>query len=174
MPITKSLWRYAKGIAYARTGRTSLAEKEQTAFEDAAKAVPADALVGLGPASAVLNVAALSLRAEIALTKKDPDAPEWFRKAVEAQDTIQYDEPPDWYYPIRESYGAVLLREGRAEEAEKVFRKDLEKNPRNGRSLFGLMESLKAQGKTADAAWVQQQFEDAWKNADTKLRIEDL
>jgi tetratricopeptide (TPR) repeat protein len=174
MPFTKCLWRYAKAIAYSRTGRIGLAEKEQTAFEDAAKVVPADAVVSLSPASIILNVAALSLRAEIALSKKNPDAAEWFRKAVEAQDAIQYDEPPDWYYPIRESYGAVLLRGGRSEEAEKVFRKDLEKNPRNGRSLFGLMESLKAQGKTSDAAWVKQQFEDAWKNADTKLRLEDL
>jgi len=33
---------------------------------------------------------------------------------------------------------------------------------------------LKAQGKTSAAAFVQREFEAAWKNADTKLRIEDL
>ncbi len=63
---------------------------------------------------------------------------------------------------------------GNAEEAEKVFRADLEKNRRNGRSLFGLFESLKAQGKKYSAQSVQKEFEAAWKQADTKLRVEDL
>jgi len=174
MPITGTLWHYGRGIAYARTERTLLAEKEKTAFEDAAKNIPADAMVGLSPASAVIQVAAALLHAEIAWAKNNPDAAEWFRKAVEAGDLIPYDEPPAWYYPIRETYGGILLRSGRAPEAEQVFREDLQRNPRNGRSLFGLMEALKSQEKAAAAAWVKQQFEEAWKNADTKLRLEDL
>ena len=63
---------------------------------------------------------------------------------------------------MRESLGGELLRSGESSEAEKVFREDLEKHPRNPRSLFGLAESLKAQGKTADAGWVQRQFKRAW------------
>ncbi len=59
-------------------------------------------------------------------------------------------------------------------EAEKVFRQNLLRNPRNGRSLFGLWESLKAQKRDAEAFWVQQEFEAAWKLADGPLRLADL
>lgn len=67
-----------------------------------------------------------------------------------------------------------MLRDGQNAKAEKVFREDIEKNPRNPRSLFGLMESLSAQKKLSDADWVRRAFESAWKNADVKLRVEDL
>jgi inorganic triphosphatase YgiF len=87
---------------------------------------------------------------------------------------LRYDEPPDWYYPVRESLGAALLTVGRATDAEQVFREDLKRNPRNPRSLFGLMHSLQAQHKDADAAWVESQFKTAWKNADTTLDISAL
>ena len=93
---------------------------------------------------------------------------------MQIQDGLAYDEPPDWYYPVRESLGGTLLLAGQSADAEKVFREDLKQNPRNPRSLFGLMQSLKAQQKDADAAWVQKQFEAAWKNADTPLELSDL
>jgi tetratricopeptide (TPR) repeat protein len=174
LPITTALWHYGRALAYARTGRISNADNTQLIFQQLITEVPEDAMFGLNPASAVFKVADALLRAEIALAKKNPDAAALFKKAVEAEDLVTYDEPPDWYYPIRETYGAVLLQAGRAADAEKVFREDLAKTPRNGRSLFGLMESLKAQNKQSDARWVQQQFEEAWKQADTTLRIEDL
>ncbi|MBI3681596.1 MAG: tetratricopeptide repeat protein [Acidobacteria bacterium] len=76
--------------------------------------------------------------------------PHW-RKAVDAQHALSYDEPPPWYYPVRESLGGALLRNGNAAEAEAVFREALRRNPRNGRALFGLMESPKVQRKRVDA-----------------------
>jgi hypothetical protein len=97
-----------------------------------------------------------------------------WRQAVELQDKLIYDEPPPWHYPIRESLGGALLRSGQNEEAERVFRDGIRKSPRNGRMLFGLMETLKAQGKTAAAAMVQREFESAWKKADVPLRLADL
>jgi cytochrome c-type biogenesis protein CcmH/NrfG len=89
-------------------------------------------------------------------------------------DALVYNEPPDWYYPVRESLGAALLRAGKAAEAEKVLREGVRRSPHNGRMLFGLLESLKAQAKTQDAAWVQREFDAAWAKADMKLRLEDL
>ena len=59
-------------------------------------------------------------------------------------------------------------------EAEAVFRDDLKRTPRNGRSLFGLLESLKAQKKTTEVPWVQKEFDEAWKDSPVRLRIEDL
>ena len=63
---------------------------------------------------------------------------------------------------------------GTPQEAERVFRDDLARHPRNARSLFGLHESLVKQGKTADAEWVKRAFDEAWKDADTTLTIEAL
>lgn len=83
-------------------------------------------------------------------------------------------EPPEWHYPIREALGGALLRQGKAAEAESVFRKDLEVNPRNGRSLFGLLEALKVQGKTMSTEWVKKEFAEAWKHSPTSLRVEGL
>ena len=79
---------------------------------------------------------------------------------------LHYGEPPDWLLPVRETLGSVLLQNGAAAEAEKVFRADLERNPRSGRSLFGLAASLKAQQKEYAARLVQLEFQQAWKRAD--------
>ena len=123
----------------------------------------------------VLAVAAADLDARNAMTRKDrKGAIAAWTKAVAAEDALAYDEPPAWQLPMRESLGAALLADGQAAEAEKVFRADLDRHPRNPRSLLGLAGSLKAQGKTADAAWVQAQFEAAWKDADTKITIEAM
>jgi Flp pilus assembly protein TadD len=97
-----------------------------------------------------------------------------WRRAVELQDALAYGEPPAWYYPVRESLGAALLRAGDPSAAEAVFREGSRRSPNNGRMVFGLLESLKAQQKTDAAAWVQREYEAAWKGADIKLRLEDF
>ncbi|HMC31960.1 MAG TPA: hypothetical protein VKL99_14085, partial [Candidatus Angelobacter sp.] len=123
----------------------------------------------------VLTIAENVLGAKIALAKHDSaNAISMLRRAVAIQDKLKYDEPPDWFYPVRESLGAVLLLNGNAAEAEKVFREDLERNPRNPRSLFGLSEALRAQDRAYDAQFVDKQFQTNWKGGETKLKIADL
>jgi hypothetical protein len=110
----------------------------------------------------------------IARSKRD-DAAEiaaW-RDAVLTEDMLNYDEPPDWFYPTRESLGAALLRAQRLEEAERVFRDDLTRNPRNGRSLFGVWQTLLRMKKESAAA-AEKQFRKAWKSADVPLRLADF
>ena len=85
------------------------------------------------------------------------------------QDGHWFTEPPPWYFPVRQSLGAALLAGGRPVEAEAVYRDDLERNPGNGWSLFGLAQSLQAQGKTADAAAVEARFRQAWSRSDVTL-----
>ena len=133
--------------------------------------MPADALYVNGNNSVenVLKVAASVLEARLASDERSAVA--LWERAVQAQDELIYDEPPPWYFPVRESWGGALLRNGQAVEAEVVFREDLRRNRRNGRSLFGLMESSKAQKKDIDAEWVKE-YEAAWKGA--PLRVEDL
>jgi hypothetical protein len=93
---------------------------------------------------------------------------------VAAADEVPYDEPPVFFYPVRESLGAGLVLSGKADEAERVFREDLVRHPRNARSLYGLKEALAKQGKSADAEWVSRAFETAWADADTTLTLEGL
>ena len=115
------------------------------------------------------------LEAKIARARNDaPGEIEHLKRAVALQEKLAYMEPPEWHYPIREALGGALLRMGRAAEAEAIFREDLRLNPRNGRSLFGLLEALKMQGETVGVEWVKKEFAEAWKYAPTSLKISDL
>lgn len=88
---------------------------------------------------------------------------------VALQEQLHYDEPAPWYSPVRQNLGAVLLQAGRPVEAEQIFRDDLAIYPNNGWSLYGLAQSLDAQGKTAEAQQVRAQFRAAWRYADVTL-----
>ncbi len=174
LPMSRALWHYARGIAFAAKGDPDKAQAER---KQLAAAIPpkAGGEAGHNSARGVLDIALEALDARIASARGDRKASilHW-QRAVAIQDALPYNEPPDWYYPVRESLGAALARDGQYEEAERVFRADLDRNPRNPRSLFGLLKALEAQKKTADAEWVRQEFEEAWKAADVPLRIEDL
>ena len=126
-------------------------------------------------AQTFLDLAENILDARIATAKGDPEqAIKDLEKAVEIEDKLYYGEPPEWFYPVRESLGAALLLGGQAERAEKVFRADLEQYSRNPRSLFGLLRALEAQKKGAGVEEVRREFEVAWKNADVILELGDL
>ncbi len=176
--LQNAMWHFARGLAVVATGDLKGADGERAAFHDSARAVPSAMTVGgASPEAArnVLNLAGHMLDARISEARGDrKSAIVSWTKAVEIQDRLAYDEPPIWFYPVRESLGAALLRDGQTAEAERVFRADLEKNPRNGRSLFGLWQSLLAQKKTADASWVQRGFEEAWEGADVPLALDEL
>jgi len=176
MSITTAVWHFVRGMAYAATGKVKEAESERKQFISVMKTIPAGKTWDLNTVNSVLEVAENVVDARIALAKGDnKSAIELLKKAVEAEDALNYAEPPGWYIPTRESLGSVLMLNGEYAEAEKVFRVDLDKNPRSGRSLFGLLKSLKAQGKNYDAQLVQKEFEVAWKNADIQLKqVEDL
>jgi tetratricopeptide (TPR) repeat protein len=175
LTLTNALWHAAQGQARAAMADIKRAELERATLASAIARMPADAPFGFNSARTILNLAAAALDARISSAKDDRKAAiECWKKAVEIQDGLNYDEPPDWYYPVRESLGGALFLDGQYEEAENVFRADLARNPRNGRSLFGLQQSLNAQNKKADAEWVEQAFEAAWKNADVELHIEDF
>jgi tetratricopeptide (TPR) repeat protein len=88
---------------------------------------------------------------------------------VRLQETLSYVEPPDWGQSMRLYLGAALLRAGRPGEAETIYRDDLREFPENGWALFGLGQSLQAQGRTGEAGHVRDRFERAWKAADVSL-----
>ena len=166
-----AFWHFSRGIALAAR-QSAEANHEQTAFEAARAKVDRNALWGNNKIGPVLDLAAETLSARCAASPAE--ALRHWRKAVEIQDGLVYDEPPAWYYPLRESLGAALLQGGDAPAAEAVFREGVRRSPRNGRMLFGLRESLKAQGKTEAASWVDREYKAAWDGADLVLRLEEF
>jgi tetratricopeptide (TPR) repeat protein len=178
MQTTTVFWHFARGMAQAANGKVAEAEAEHHIVSEAADKTPPDQVFAMpvnNKAKDVLNIATNVLGAKIAQAKHDSaGAVSLLRRAVAIQDTLKYDEPPDWFYPVRESLGAVLLLNGNAAEAEKVFREDLDRNPRNPRSLFGLAEALRAQNRAYDAQFVDKQFQSNWKNPEIKLKVVDL
>jgi tetratricopeptide (TPR) repeat protein len=170
------MWRYSRTIAYATERQVAKAEAERALYAKEAGSLPNEIPIGqMNTNEAMLAVMNAIVEAKLDAAKGNPEsALKHWRAAINAQVKLNYTEPPDWYYPTRESLGAALLAGGNAKEAEQVFREDLRRNPRNPRSLFGLKESLGAQHLENDAAWVDREFQRAWKNADSQLKIGDL
>jgi tetratricopeptide (TPR) repeat protein len=175
LKITTVFWHFARGSAFAASKQIPSGEAELKELQAVIKTIPADAPMGNNTAVNVLKVAELTLTAKLAYARGDKQAAfESFRRAVEAEDATNYNEPQDWDLPVREVFGGVLLLSGEAAEAEKVFRAEIQKHQRNGRALFGLYESLQRQGKTTSAQMVKNEFDRAWATADIKLTVESL
>ena len=170
-PYTSGVWRYARGLAFNAKGQAADATRELREVENILTSVPPERTVAFFfRAKNMLQLAANLLAGEIAAKAGDvATAERLLRAAVAEQDTHWFTEPPPWYFPVRQSLGAVLFQAGRASDAEQVYREDLRRNPGNGWSLFGLAQSLRAQGKTAEAAQVDEGFRKAWAQADVRL-----
>jgi tetratricopeptide (TPR) repeat protein len=177
MKTMSGFWHFARGMALAGKGKTTEAEAEYKIVSEAERATPPDVIFTMpinNKTKDILKIAENVLGAQLALARKDnASAVSKLREAVAVQDTLKYDEPPDWFFPVRESLGGVLLMNGDAKAAEKVFREDLVVNPRNPRSLFGLHRALKAQDRDSDAWFVEKEFRDSWKGGG-ELKVEDL
>jgi tetratricopeptide (TPR) repeat protein len=168
-----AVWHYARGLALTRLGRLDEAQAEYAELETAAND-PELAKLAFDPAGGTaqerLRVGQHHLRGELAAARGDLEAAaSALEEAVWVQDSMNYIEPPAWYFPVRQALGAVLLQDGRAAQAEVVYRKDLEQHPKNGWSLFGLAQSLRAQDKVQDAEWAETGFANAWAKSDVKL-----
>lgn len=170
LPITTAIWRFGRATALAAKGEVEAAVEEQALFREAVEAVPEGAVLVINPAEKVLRIAEHTLAGEIAFRRGEIDeAVSELTKAVEIEDTLQYMEPPDWVQPVRHSLGAVLVAAGRYEEAEKVYRADLERWPENGWALYGLARCLEELG-SPEAPKVKERFKKAWAHADTEIR----
>ena len=172
---TRALWRQARALAKAARHDLVGADQEAQAFAASRANVPEDAMFNLTPSRQVLAVAALVLDARLASARRDGRAAvDAWKSAILAEDLLPYDEPPIWPFPGREALGGELLRQGRAQEAAEAFRQDLARNPKNGRSLFGLWKSLESAKATEEARATRRDFEAAWKSAEVTLRVEDF
>src|SRR5580692_7115574 len=173
MKITTGFWHFSRGIALAGTGKLSEAEAEYKIVSEAEQNTPPDVVFSApinNKAKDIMKISEDVLGAKIAMARKDyAQAISLLTAAVAIQDTLKYGEPPDWFFPVRESLGGALLINGDATGAEKVFRADLDRNLRNPRSLFGLQQALKAQNRTYDAGFVEAEFHDSWTGGEVKV-----
>jgi len=173
--LLHAVWHFGRGMAFTGLARLDKAAAERDGLTAEIKALPPDAMLGFNSAQQVLGIAAGMLDGYIARGQRNyKRAAELLSKAAQAEDKLNYDEPPDWYLPPRESLGAVLFTDGRYADAEAAFRAEMKAHAKNPRALFGLAECLQAQKKTAEAATVRKEFEAGWKNADIKLKMSDL
>jgi len=175
MQIVSAIWHFGRGIAFAETGKADNAEREMVALKEVLGRVSQIVPWGNNTAPAVLTVPGEILAGEIAMAKGDKAASvQHFTAAVALNDKLIYDEPPDWDLPTREFLGRALLMNGDPAGAESVYRAELVKHPKNGRALFGLIESLDRQGKKKEASKLSGHLRRSWAKADTKLRTADL
>jgi len=167
--LTTGAWRFARGLACAAMGQPAEAAAERESLAVIAASV--DGLYwGLATGPSLMTFALTFLDGELAARAgRVEDAVRLLGRAAGMQDSLQYDEPPQWNMTARQSLGAVLLAAGRAVEAEEVYREDLKRLPETGWSLRGLADALRAQEKRAEADAVEARFKKAWSAADVSL-----
>jgi tetratricopeptide (TPR) repeat protein len=176
LTFTTGVWHYVRGLALAAKNRPDDALAEKKKIDAIIVATPADRIVGFNTADKLLAMGSATLAGEIESAKGQHDAAiNYFKETVAIQDALNYEEPPPWYYPVRETLGMELLAAGKPADAEQVFRDDLKQNPENGWSLNGLALCLHARNASDEAASVDARLKAAWGHADVKLptAIED-
>ena len=171
--VDRAMWHFTRGLAFCAKQQTDKAAAELAKLTELVNSEDAKKLDSPQfPASGMLVVADHWLAGKVAEAKGDNEkAIKQLRKAVAAEDALPYMEPAFWPIPTRPALGALLLKTGNAAEAESVFREDLKLWARNSWGLYGLEQSLRAQGKTQSAEIVGRQFAEAWKHADVRMNL---
>lgn len=173
-PVLTALWLHGHGLASAATGKLADAEKDLAELRTMPPKLTPEMMTSTNSMTDIIAVATAILDAGIAQKKHDPAALELWAKAVAAEDKLAYDEPADWFYPVRHFQGAALIAAKKYKDAEAVYRADLVRNPANGWALFGLVQALEGQGNKKAAAPIKAQLAKAWAKADIKLTLTAL
>jgi tetratricopeptide (TPR) repeat protein len=169
--VTTAFWRYGRTVAFSALGRVEEAAAEFALLKEAYDAVPESRLIGNNTARTVLEVGLPIAEGELAYRRGNHDeAFDLLREAVRRDVALKYDEPWGWMMPVRHALGALLTEQGRLEEAEGVYRADLEIHPDNGWALHGLAECLRRTGRAEEARAAAERFASAWSSADVDIK----
>ena len=176
LPYLQVAWRYARGVAFAQSGNLEAARTQAAEIDKLVAGADYSAYAAWGiPAQDVGRIAAHVVRARVAQHGKDLDgAVKELQAAVGIQDTLPYMEPPYWYYPVRQTLGAVLLLKGDAQAARDAFRDSLAKTPNNAWSLYGLKTTFEKQGMAAEAREAEKYLARAWSGDRKRLDLHKL
>ncbi len=165
--LSLAQWHYARSIALSNLGRLEESATELKHLEDVLPEMTEEWKMGNNPAADVLALSKRMAEGELAYHSGETDkAFQILRQAVELEERLTYDEPPGWMQPVRHALGALLLAEGKHEEAEAVYRADLLRHPNNAWSLLGLQQSLQKQGRGLEADTMTEQVKVAWSRSD--------
>lgn len=177
--VTTAMMHYAKGVGLAATGHVPEAEEQQRLFQESVKRVPISRTVFNNDCLEVLAVAASMLDGELEYRRGNYESAfEHLRRSIELDDSLPYDEPWGWMQPTRHAYGALLLEQGRVEEAAAVYCADLgfdqtlpraRQHPNNAWALHGFYECLLSLGRTAEARIVASLLKPAMAVADVPI-----
>ena len=168
-----AIWHYARGMALANMNKLTEAREELELLNEVGQSTAVASIIvwGLNSATDICKISSLVLEAELATKeKKYNDATQLLEMAIKIEDSLNYNEPPDWFFSVRHILGDVQLKAGEYGKAEQAYREDLAYWPKNGFALNGLYESLKFQQRTTEAQEVKKQFDEAWKYADSELK----
>jgi len=176
LPYVTAAWRYARGEAFAKLGRTNEARAEAAAITELAATEDfTDLIAGFVPALEVLQIMASVVDGRAAAADGDLEAAILaYQNATDIQSTLAYTEPPYWWYPVRQSLAAALLRAGHAERAELEFYKTLVESPNNAWAYWGMAQAQRAQGDRASARATERRWRNAWAGPRRGMRIEAL
>ncbi len=168
----KAIWHYARGMAYLGRNDISHAEIEAQALKNYLnnEEIKKLSIWEINTCNDIVNIAHHVLQGQMALAKNDyKKGIQLLKKAVQLEDNLNYNEPPDWFFSVRHLLGAALLQNGQYASAAQVYKEDLNQWKKNGWALSGLRQALLAQGKTKEAREVEVQLEEAWQYADRKI-----
>jgi tetratricopeptide (TPR) repeat protein len=161
---------YGRGVALAARGRLAEARAALAELERLGTSGAPEQRAGANTLKDLVRVAAPIVAARIAATEyRAADAIAALEQAVAAEDRLSPDEPPDWFFPVRDLLGAELLLGGRAADAVRIYREELARNPASGWALYGLAAALRAEGRSRDATAAGRAFQAAWQSADVRL-----
>jgi len=168
--LTSAFWRYSRVVAFSATGKVNEASAEFAKLQNDFKNVPDSRFIGNNPGKTVLKIGLHMAEGEMEYRKANYEkAFELLRLAVQEDDSLRYDEPWGWMMPVRHSLGALLTEQKKFDEAEIVYKRDLEIHPENGWALKGLSTCYHNTGRHEEAMKIDELFKQAWTNADIEL-----
>ena len=185
-PAAIATQHYARGVAYASMGMVPEAEAEQVLFKEALQNPALSGRVlhnnlmyqdpSEGPCILLVNDAILDGEIEYRrqyLAKEKGQNTDFtmafnhLRRGVDLSLNLAYNEPWGQMQPVRHILGALLLEQGEIEEAEAVYRADIDLWKDNMWGLLGLKLCLEARGDTSgELEKVTSQFEERSSRAD--------
>ncbi|MEH0154285.1 hypothetical protein V6R21_09070 [Limibacter armeniacum] len=171
------IWHYARGMAFTAKGQTTEAVREMKILRQLAKDPIIDEMTiwDLNQIRDLVTIASKVLEGTIAADQENYVlAEKMLRDAVEIEDQLNYNEPPDWFFSVRHHLGPVLLKAQKYREAEDVYQEDLKIYPKNGWAMSGLITALANQDKVDEAADVKADFAKAWKWANVELEDSEV
>jgi tetratricopeptide (TPR) repeat protein len=166
------VWHYAQGMAMLSENKileakSHLIEMKNIMVDSTIKNLT---IWGINTVFDLCMIASKTLHGEIYAKEKNyANAISILKEAIAAEDALNYDEPPDWFFSIRHNLGAVLIEAGRFQEAINVYERDLEIYPENGWALKGLINVYEKLGDTKNHEDVKRRFEKSWQYSDIKI-----